>query len=172
MYELISKRKEKKLMEWPLAAGIGVSFLVIAIIVSLIIWSGWYQRRYWRFVSDFSESTVYAYENDSLQADVNGVKIKMYRDNAYALYTVITDNGPGKLGTAPQEHPAAVLHFGDGSSLELWSVELVNSSTDREYGLFLRYTDVTGKRYSYDTDQISLEKVLKYCSLENNQEWE
>ena len=52
-----------------------------------------------------------------------------------------------------------MLEYGDGSFLQLWSVKLVNSSTDREYGLFLRYVNQQGKSYAYDTDRISLEHM-------------
>lgn len=173
MYEVINKKeKKKKSAEWPLIAGLGACFLVILIVVLSIIWSGWYQRRYWRFVGDLSESITYAYENDCLQVNMDDRKIRMSGDNAYKLYDIITSCGPGKVGTAPKEEAVVTLDFGDGSLLNMWSVKLVNSSTDRIYGVFVQYIDAEGRVYSYDTDQISVEKVLQYCRLENNQEWE
>lgn len=168
MYELLKKNEErKKRMEWPLIAGLCACFLVILIVVVSIIWSGWYQRRFWRFVGDLSESITYACENDCLQADIGDQKIKMTEDSAYKLYDIITSCGPGRLGSAPKEEAMVTLHFGDGSSLNIWSVKLVNSSTDRIYGVFLQYTDVKGRAYSYDTDHISAEKIL-FCIIAEN----
>ena len=67
--------------------------------------------------------------------------------------------GAGRLGKAPEEAPAAVLDYGDGSRMEFWSVKLVNPSNGREYGLFLRYTNQEGQTYAFDTDQSSLDKM-------------
>ena len=62
---------------------------------------------------------------------------------------------------APEEMPYAVIDYGDGSTLEIWKVELVNPSNDWTEGPFFRYTDAKGKSYGYDTDQLRWESVVR-----------
>ena len=64
-----------------------------------------------------------------------------------------------RLGAVPDEEPDVVLEYGDGSFLQLWSVKLVNSSTGREYGLFLRYVNQQGQSYAYDYRPDFLEQM-------------
>ena len=62
---------------------------------------------------------------------------------------------------APEEMPYAVIDYGDGSTLEIWKVELVNPSNDWTEGPFFRYTDAKRKSYGYDTDQLRWESVVR-----------
>ena len=57
--------------------------------------------------------------------------------------------------------PYAVIDYGDGSTLEIWKVELVNPSNDWTEGPFFRYTDAKGTSYGYDTDQLRWESVVR-----------
>lgn len=151
---------------------LAVCLVLLGIAIALILWSCRYQLRYRAFVSDLSNSTVYASKNHCLRAESDGQTVRLSTENAYKVYVEIVSAGPGRLGKAPGEEPAAVLDYGDGSRVEFWSVKLVNSSTDREYGLFLRYTSQEGKTYAYDTDRVSLEKMAQYLRLLSNEPWE
>ncbi len=117
-----------------------------------------------RFVGDLSDSTTYAYQHDCLRAELDGQSVQVSGDELYQIYAVISNAGPGRLGWAPEEAPAALLDYGDGSYMQLWSVKLDNSSTSREYGLFLRYVDQEGRAYAYATDQLSLGEVTVYLA--------
>lgn len=55
--------------------------------------------------------------------------------------------------------------------MKLWNVKLVNSSTDREYGPFILYTNQEGEDYAYDTDQISTDRLFLLLSLSYNEPW-
>lgn len=56
--------------------------------------------------------------------------------------------------------PDAVLTYGDGSSLELWGVELEGYQTNVKEGVLLRYVDPAGTVYCYDTDGFRLSPLV------------
>lgn len=138
---------------------LAICLLVLLLAAAPILWSGWYQLRYRDFISDLSNSTVYAYEHEGLVAELDGEPVRILPETVYTIYGEIISAGPGRLGKAPEEAPAAVLDYGDGSRMEFWSVKLKNPSNGREYGLFLRYTNQGGQTYAFDTDQSSLDKM-------------
>ena len=142
-----------------LTGGILACVAVAVLVIGLVVYAGWYQLRFRSFLRDLSDSTTFAYENDCLYAEMDDREALISGDNVYIIYRLITNAGPGRLGAVPDEEPDVVLEYGDGSFLQLWSVTLVNSSTDREYGLFLRYVNQQGKSYAYDTDRIFLEHM-------------
>ena len=75
------------------------------------------------------------------------------------FYIFIDAAGAGRTAAAPEEMPYAVIDYGDGSTLEICKVELVNPSNDWTEGLF-RHTDA--KRTShYDTGPAPLESVVR-----------
>lgn len=147
--------------------------VIVTAVIGLIVWAGLFRLRYWDFVEDLSNSTVYACDQDCLRADIEGQAVRVTGDHAYMVYNLISGAGPGRVQKQlPDEEPAAVLDYGDGSRMRLWSVKLVNPSNDREYGLFLEYVNREGKRYAFDTDQLSLDSVTRYLTLPQNGPWE
>lgn len=171
MYQAVQRYRNSKgnrsLWLW-----LAACLLVCAVVIGVMIWGYWFQMRFRAFVSDLSDSTTYAYRNDCLRAEIDGVSVRVTGENMYQIYNAIVSAGPGRLGSAPDEAPAALLDYGDGSRMEVWSVRLVNSSTDLEYGLFLRYTGPEGSVYAYDTDQLALSAVTHCLSPYCNQLWE
>ena len=138
---------------------LAICLLVLLLAAAPIPWSCWHQLRYRDFISDLSNSTVYAYEHEGLVAELDGEPVRILPETVYTIYGEIISAGPGRLGKAPEEAPAAVLDYGDGSRMEFWSVKLKTPSNGREYGLFLRYTNQGGQTYAFDTDQSSLDKM-------------
>lgn len=47
------------------------------------------------------------------------------------------------------------------TTLEIWQVQLENPSNSWTEGPFFRYTNVKGKAYAYDTDQIRWGRITK-----------
>ena len=82
-------------------------------------------------------------------------------DDLSELLALIGDAGAGRGGDAPEEAPYATIDYGDGTTLEIWKVELVNPSNNWTEGPFFRYTNKKGKTYAYDTDQIRWETVIR-----------
>lgn len=164
MYEQVRAYHRPRWGNGPLVAGLLVCAVIFALILGLIGFAGWYQLRFRAFVGNLSDSTTYAYQHDCLRAELDGQSVQVSGDELYQIYAVISNAGPGRLGWAPEEAPAALLDYGDGSYMQLWSVKLDNSSTSREYGLFLRYVDQEGRAYAYATDQLSLGEVTVYLA--------
>lgn len=155
MYEKI--RKETKPRKgFPMVVWIALCLVILGGIVGLIGWAGGYVVGFRYFVGDLSNSTHYAYENQSLTVQSEGEEYAILPENIYHIYTRITSAGSGRLGKAPAAPPEMVLDYGDGSYMELWMVELVNSSNGRAYGLFINYVNQKGRSYSYDTDKLTL----------------
>lgn len=157
MYEHINKKKPAGSIRMVLL--LIACVLIIAAVLALIIWSGFYITGYRDFVADLSNSTYYAYQNNSLYA-INGPdKIRIKTENIYLIYTRITDAGSGRIGKMPAEEPEVTLVYGDGSYMELWMVELENSRTERTQGLFISYVNSKGERYSYDSDKLDIDSL-------------
>ena len=81
---------------------------------------------------------------------MNGSETDVSIDDLSDLLYLIDKAGAGRTAAAPEEMPYAVIDYGDGSTLEIWKVELANPSNDW-----------TGKSYGYDTDQLRWESVVR-----------
>ena len=158
MYQQVRSRPGRR-KDRGLWLALAICLLVLLLAAAPILWSGWYQLRYRDFISDLSASTASASAPAALRAAPAAQAVHIPPDTAYTIDGEIVSAGAGRLGKAPEEAPAAVLDYGDGSRMEFWSVKLVNPSNGREYGLFLRYTNQEGQTYAFDTDQSSLDKM-------------
>jgi hypothetical protein len=170
MYDHIQASKGKK-SRGSLALWVWLTVCALALAAALvsIFLVYQYKHQFQVFLGWLSESTVYAYEHDCLQATWDGQTTQVTGDNLYQLYKLISLSGEGRPGSAPAEAPSMVLDYGDGSALSLWSVKLGSSTViGREYGLFLLFETAEGDRYSYDTDQLTLETVQVLVSPVNN----
>ena len=127
----------------------------------LTFWACRHQLRYRSFVSDRTDSTLHARHFSTLRVTVNGEETNAAIDDLSDLLALITDAGAGRTADAPEETPYAVIDYGDGTTLEIWKVELVNPSNDWTEGPFFRYTSASGKVYGYDTDQIRWSSVTR-----------
>lgn len=153
-----NRRSKRDIGLW---VALAACVLVLLLCIAPMVWGCWYQLRFRAFVSELSDCTVYAYENDCLSLETGGQTLLLDGEEGYNLYRRLCDAGPGRLGSVPQEAPAAVVDYGNGAAMELWSVKLVNSGTNREYGLFLCYTSPAGEQFAYDTDQLTAESVIQ-----------
>ncbi len=143
--------------------------LVLAAVVLIV--GGWvvgYNRRFKVFVKNLSNSTTYAYENESLIAEMDGRHYKISADNMYGIYSYITFNKSGKESRSIPEEEPIVLSYGDGSVLKLW--DQPDAQRANGYSLFLQYTDTDGRDYSYINYKMTLETIrtryLMYGNIE------
>lgn len=146
---------------------LGAAIVMIVLVIIPIIWGGWYQRRWWRFVGDLSESTTYAYTNDCLRANYKGQAVWVEGDSIYGPYQKLTDAGRGRLLEGPPEgEPDIGLIYGDGSCLYLWRVKLEGYQDPlSEYGVAVSYVDREGERFTYDTDRAAFEALCEDVEL-------
>lgn len=139
-------------------------------IVYIIGSSMHYQLRYRSFVYALSDSTVYCYEHNSLQAQLETDTVRVSGDNAYDLYFLFTKKKAKHHTAAPDTPPSLTLDYGDGSLLECWSWKM-EPGARRTYGVFWRFTDSEGNVWMYDTDDLALNKIQRVVSLSLNEPW-
>ena len=148
-----------------------VYFILIAAVfflvnILLIVYLATYNHRVWDFRSDLSESTVYAYENDCLRADVDGQAIRVTGEHIYDVYQFMCVRGLGRdLLYTPRGEPVT-LDYGDGALLRMWP--------DKEAtGMYIRFDAADGRRYRFHSFDMRLNDVVsRYLSLSQNTPWE
>lgn len=144
-----------------------VLLLAVAVLVAGIWYLG-YGRRFKVFVSNLSNSTTYAYENESLTAEVNGSRYQISADNMYGIYSYIALNKSGRESRKIPAGEPVVLAYGDGSVLRLW--DQPDDLRAGGHSLFLQYTDVDGREYSYINYKMTLDTIetryLMYGNVE------
>ena len=138
-------------LQWALSA----LFLLFG---GLTYWACHHQFRFHAFISDLTDSTRDARSTETFRVTVNGSETDVSIDDLSDLLYLIDKAGAGRTAAAPEEMPYAVIDYGDGSTLEISKVELVNPSNDWTEGPFFRYTDAKGKSYGLRHGPDSLEK--------------
>lgn len=143
--------------------GLAVCAAVIAAFVLSVSLAGRYQRTYWDYVGRLSDSTAYSYRNNCLQITANGQTRALGAQRAYDIYQLITDADKGRIRKElPSEEPAAVLHYGNNSTLTVWEIPAsANSNEDHETDIFLQFVDEKGS-YSYIAWNISPKKMFSF----------
>ena len=158
LYDFVDRGKAKpKRLTGPIALCC-VLFLLFG---GLTYWACHHQFRFHAFISDLTDSTRDARSSETFRVTVNGSETDAEIDDLSDLLYLIDKAGAGRTGDAPVETPYAVVDYGDGTTLEIWKVELVNPSNSWTEGPFFRYTDAKEKSYSYDTDQLRWESVVR-----------
>lgn len=171
MYEKIEKNPRVK-SDRVLRNMVLACVLVLALAAVMLIRAAGYFSRYQEFVGKLSDSTVYAYDNRCLRAEVEGQSLWVNLKNDYGLYTHITVYGVGvEKHSTPKRAADVELYYGNGSSLKLWDMEASGSAG--AHSLFLHYEDETGYSYSYVSGEVDLETLKnKYLLVKTNRAWE
>ena len=171
MYKQVRSRKRAG-RNAPLGIAVAACVLIFAVVLGGFLWGLHYQMCYRQFVGDLSNSTVYAYERQSLQAQVDGELLRVSGENMYGIYRYIISAGAGRVTRTLPEAEGVLLDYGDGSTLELWDVDSEGYAPVRERSLLLCYTDTQGSAYIYATDKLTLETIMvRYLSSRDNEPW-
>ena len=144
-------RPSKNRRDYVLFAAISLAVAMVVFICASVGWFMWQQSHFQAFVSALSDSTVYAYENNTLTAQENGTAVSLDREAGYQLYILLSDQQGKPRRQVPQEPSMLTLSYGDGGKLELWPVQL-QGDTQRETGILWRFTSSEGTVWIYDTD--------------------
>lgn len=133
LYDSVDRGKPKpKRLTGPIALCCAL-FLLFG---GLTYWACHHQFRFHAFISDLTDSTRDARSTETFRVTVNGSETDVSIDNLSDLLYLIDKAGAGRTAAAPEEIPYAVIDYGDGSTLEIWKVELVNPSNDWTEGPF------------------------------------
>lgn len=162
--DMYASAREAKLPRWDVRLWITVAVCMVLLIITCIpiVASVRYQQNYRNFWNDLADSSNYAQTYGTFTLEMDGQRRPLDPLGSYQTFLrQLSLAGSGRVGKAPEEQPAAVLEYGDGARMELWSVPLEGyRTTELEYGLFVRFTNGEGKSYGYDTEALSLESVL------------
>ena len=131
LYDFVDRGKPKpKRLTGPIALCCAL-FLLFG---GLTYWACHHQFRFHTFISDLTDSTRDARSTETFRVTVNGSETDVSIDDLSDLLYLIDKAGAGRTAAAPEEMPYAVIDYGDGSTLEIWKVELVNPSNDWDGG--------------------------------------
>lgn len=146
--------------------GLAVCALLIAAFALSVCFAGSYQRNYWDYVGRLSNSTAYAYRNDTLQISVSGETRSLDKERAYQIYQLVSNAGEGRIQKAlPSGAPSAILDYGNGSTLTVWEIPVSASSNEgHETDIFLLFQDEKGS-YGYIAWDLSPRKFLNCFRL-------
>lgn len=166
--KMVKKKKDWRICCIIAAAIAGLVILAIVVSQPLICRFVLYPK----FVSAVSDSTLYAYENDSLRADLAEESVHVSGENAYSFFKSLTVGPPDKLvWKTPVEEPDLKLDYGNGSTLSLWEVSLKEPETKK--AMRVLFEDGEGARISFYTDSISVERVSRWLmsDQDGNEVW-
>ncbi len=139
-------------------------------VLNLILSSIQYQRSHKQFIYELSVATIYATDNNLLHAKQGQESARVTHKHAYTLFGHFTKDRLKERSTAPTEPPALILDYGNGAVMECWKVRLEETAA-RKNGVFWRFTAPDGAVWMYDTDQVSIEGLLRPASVSENAPW-
>lgn len=160
MYESVHRPQGKR-RERTLTLPLLLCAVVIGAVILLFVWAGRYQFRYREFTLELAEVTTGARDSGSYTVTVDGEEIPVDGETLSSLFYSISQAGSGRIGDAPETEPKIKVDYGGGITLEIWIVPLENPGNDWTEGPLFRYTGRDGRPYSYDTDQIRPETLLR-----------
>lgn len=165
MYAKVNKdRKIKKDSKFNYI--ISAVIVIMMFVVLSFAWAFGYHFRFHSFVSGLSNSTTYAYNNDTLIAEIDGKSMKISGENMYGIYSYISITGSGKERKTPPDGEPIILSYGDGSVLKLW--DEAGKDNPGRHNLFLQYTNIDGEIYSYLSYGMTLDTIVTRYLLYDN----
>ena len=159
IYEDITEKKQKSAGNRKLAIYVSISVAVLLFVTALLLGGYLYYGSFRTFVTDFSNATSVTYRKGSVTVVTEEETFTLSDENVYFVYNSIVNAGRGRLGQPPERKPDVVLQYQFGGTLELWEVQLDDGQSRRDQGLFLRFTNLTGEVYAYDTDRLTLDRL-------------
>ena len=169
MYDLVknneSKRRGKLRKEWKIAALIAAAVIVLGVIGGVLWWKLTAGTRFSKFCAKLSESTSYAYKNDSAKVeDDDGVR-RLSRENAYEIYQCACVYGPGDERLSAPDGDGVTITYGDGSFLRL-----VDEGEGNESRLCFCYSDGDGSTHSFTASGLSIRYLNgRYLNRDKNE---
>ena len=157
MYEQI-RRVQPKANNKRLWLALAACGAVLLAIMALVIFGFRYKANFRDFLSELSNSTNYALENNSLYLTVDGDTFLVIRKNIKKFYNAIAIAGSGRPASGLEREADIKLDFGNGAVLELWETQVKNARNNRGIGMIVRFTNAEGNVYCYDTDRLRPEK--------------
>ena len=158
--------KRKNSSREKLILSILLALVVLLSVGFVLVRLAGYKTRVREFRAQLSESTIYAYENDCLRAEIDGQAIRITGEHAYDIYQFMSVRSLGRNALFTPRGEPVTLDYGDGSVLRLWA--------DRNLtGVYLRYDAADGSRFLFHSKDMRLRDIVgRYLTLSKNAAWE
>ena len=166
-YDMVTPpEKRKNSSREKLILSILLALVVLLSVGFVLVRLAGYKTRVREFRAQLSESTIYAYENDCLRAEIDGQAIRITGEHAYDIYQFMSVRSLGRNALFTPRSEPVTLDYGDGSVLRLWA--------DRDLrGVHLRYDGANGSKYLFHSRDMRLNDIIaRYLSLSKNAAWE
>ena len=162
MYEKTVPAPAKARRDRALTIAVAAAAVVMLVILVPAVLSLRLMYRYHSFTQDLAASFVYGEKNGTLTLADDGGESAVPENKAGLLFASIMNTGLGhpRSGGLPEE--GLTLRFGEGSTLQIWPVEITAKDRLRDEGVRFLYTRADGSSFGYDTDRLSYEDVLAY----------
>lgn len=179
MYDQVRSEQERKRDSSKITLIIVATLLMVAVLMTIIGYPVYLSRKASSFLEDFSAGTVYAYENDSLRAEVDGVSTRVNGEEIYNLYRLISMLSYGNIKFRTPDGEKIFLDYGDGSTMEIWTAEIRHKDYEsvdlfnpgRDIGVFIRFTSPEGRRYSIETNRFTYDDFAARVGAGRNPLW-
>lgn len=159
-------KRKKRFGKERIVVSILIALVFLFIVGFILVRLAGYNSRVREFRAQLSNSTVYAYDNDCLRAEIDGQAIRVTGDHAYDIYQFMSVRSLGRNALFTPRGEPVTLDYGDGSVLRLWA--------DRNArGVYLRYDGADGSRCLFHSKDMRLNDIIgRYLSLSKNAAWE
>jgi hypothetical protein len=147
--------------DWTLVAFVAIAVVVALFAVLPAAFSLRLSSRYQTYVQDLTQSVRFGEKNNSAEIICDGERQVVLKAQLSDAYRLVIDAGMGRPRDEAPEDGGTTIYFGDGSTLELWPVEITERSRESDTGTLLRYVGADGRVFSYDTDHLQYEDVLE-----------
>ena len=169
MYEFVqnskNKRKGKRRKEWKIAA-LFAAAVVILVVIGGVLWRNLTAgRRFSEFCGKLSESTTYAYKNDSALVVNGGETYKLTSENLYELYQCVCVYGPGKERRSSPDGESVTVNYGNGAVLLL-----VKTGEGLDEELYFCYSEADGYSHVFRGENVKLSYIVSRYLAKNKNE--
>ena len=165
MFTDMIKKHPKTKKDYALPVIILIAAVVFVIALSPIIFSLKASGNYHKFTDAYTDAMNSSHTRSRIAVTVEGETYQVPLRRVSEIYQRILNAGMGKEQKEQPGESAVIIEFADGSRIEFQEAEIPEISAKNDIGLFVRFTGADGLIYQYDTDQLTLEHILKELSV-------
>jgi len=130
------------------------------------VWPLSYAHSFIKYKENLQTSFKHATDNNSFTVRLEGENAMMSKTHGSSLHEFIVFTvGMGRVNNGISDYNydrEMSIAFGDGSSLGIYEVSLLNEYSEEVPGIMLDYVSPDGMRYTYDSDKTTFEHMTKY----------
>ena len=134
---------------------LGAVFLAFFLVFGTVFSSVYFNRLYWDYVGELSNSTIYAFNHNGVIVEDGQNTYAIKGSQVYVFYKKLSnaDFGRSQRGLSKEAESISV-DFGNGCSLRMWQAPKGDS---HKKILYVHYTNTDGRLYKCNVEGVSLE---------------